>query len=219
MKSKAVFLAALVLAVVLGACGSSSTDPSEPGDWMPLAVGNWWNLSLDGYWMDMYGDTVLWGGSFDRAITAQLDHQGGFQVYEFRTIMHLVNTSPDTTWSSLDTFYVYLRNTGEELRRYDDTVSADYELIALFPLTLGETWYESPGSTIMYEVTSLDAAASVPAGTFGNCAVIRETRTDMPGSYSWDSYLHRGTGVVLEILDDDQWSMHLEVSLEDYQVQ
>ncbi|MBN2860298.1 MAG: hypothetical protein JXK93_08565 [Sphaerochaetaceae bacterium] len=217
MKRNVIMVAAIVISIVLTACGSDSTGPGEPGDWMPLAVGNWWNHSLDGYWLTMYGDTVDWSGSFDRSITALLDHQGGFQVYEFRTIMHLVNTTPDTTWESRDTAYVYLRETDEEMQRYQDTVSTDYELVALFPLTLGETWYESPGSTVIYEVTSLDASASVPAGNFSGCAIIRETETDEPSFYTWDTYLQRGVGIVYEVIDDGE-GQYAEISLENYQV-
>lgn len=212
-----IFAAVLVLSIGLAACGSDPAGPTEPGDWMPLTVGNWWYSTMEGYWITMYGDTVAWSGSFARHVTALVEHQGGFQVYEFRTIMNLVNTTPDTTWESWDTLYVYLRETDDEMQRYADTVSTDYELIARFPLTLGDTWYESPGSAVMYEVTSLDASVSVPAGSFGNCAIIRETETGPVQNYTRDVYLHRGVGIVNEVLSDGE-SQYAEISLEDYQV-
>lgn len=46
------------------------------------------------------------------------------------------------------------------------------------------------------EVTSLAAAAATPAGTYENCALIRETNTELPNDY-WDYYYADGTGEVL----------------------
>lgn len=204
----------LILSVLFNACGSDSTGPSEPEDWFPLAVNNTWHYGLDGYWIAASGDTVDWSGSFDRTVTALREHQGGFQVYELRTIMHLINTTPDTTVETRDTLYIYLRETDSEMQGYDDTISTDYELIAQFPVTLGDTWNVYSDSTLAREVTSTSATASVPAGTFSDCAIISETDSSWP-DYSWNTYLKRGVGIVYEIMDHENYE-YLEISLENY---
>jgi hypothetical protein len=218
MKSIIAILSALTLSILLIACGSDSSGPSEPGDWLPLAVGNWWQYELDGFWLTMYGDTVDWSGTFDREVTALCEHSGDFQVYEFSTVMHSFQSTPDTTVEQWDTMYIYLRETEEELRGYDDTLTTDYELIAQYPLTVGDSWnaYSDPDSTIMYEVTSLSATASVPAGSYSSCAVLRETDSTLP-LYSWDTYLHRGVGIVFEVINSGVLE-YAEISLSAFNV-
>lgn len=219
MKKLAFASVALVIAFLF-ACGGDTTgpDPAPEGDWMPMTVGNWWNYVYDGFTFFGTGtDSFDISGSAERRVMALLGHQGGFQVYEFRSQSEMILTNPDTTMVYADTQFIYIRNTGDEIRAYDDTVSTDYNLVALLPLTLGESWLTQPGDTDESEVTSLSASVTVPAGSFSGCAVITQTDTSEP-AYQMDSYFHDGTGIVLDFVKlEDQ--MEITVSLETYYVQ
>ncbi len=219
MKRFAVTSGALLIAFLF-ACSGDTTGPGPTleGDWMPMAVGNWWNFVYDGFtFFGTSTDSFDISGSAERKVTALLQHQGGFEVYEFTFQSEMTLMNPDTTMVFADTQFVYLRNTGDELRAYQDTVSSDYDLLALLPLTLGESWLTQPGDTHENEVTSLNASVTVPAGSFSGCAVITQTDTAEP-TYQWDSYFHDGTGVVWDFvkLGDLQ---EITVSLETYYVQ
>ena len=218
MKKFALTSGALLIAFLF-ACGGDTTgpDPAPEGDWMPMTVGNWWNYIYDGFTLFGTSDSFDISGSAERRVTDLLQHQGGFEVYEFRSQTEMILTNPDTTMTYADTQFVYIRNTGDELRAYRDTVSTNYDLVALLPLTLGESWLTQPGDTHENEVTSLNASVTVPAGSFSNCAVITQTDTAEP-TFQLDSYFHDGTGAVLDFvkLGDLQ---EISVSLETYYVQ
>lgn len=201
MKKTILLSMAVSILSVLSTCGSDSTGPEPQSEnWMPLSVGNCWNSTIEGYTIDPTGpDTFDLSGSMERTVTALLDHQGGFQVYEFETLMEMTFTHPDTSYVVAETLYIYLRNTGDEMREYKDTVSTDYMLIALFPLTLNETWSASPVSSTIYEVVSLNASVTVPAGSFSNCAIIRETNLNEP-DFQCDRYYHRNLGIIRDSL-------------------
>ncbi|RKZ10060.1 hypothetical protein DRQ25_04325 [Candidatus Fermentibacteria bacterium] len=219
MKKFAIASASLLIAFIL-ACGGDTTGPgpAPEGDWMPMTVGNWWNYVYDGFTFFGTGtDTFDITGSAERRVTALLSHQGGFQVYEFRMQSEIILTNPDTTMVYADTQYVFIRNTGDEIRAYEDTVSTDYDLFALLPLTLGESWLTQPGGTDESEVTSLSASVTVPAGSFSGCAVITQTDTAEP-DYQMDSYFHDGTGIVRDFVKQGD-QMEITVSLETYYVQ
>ena len=112
MKKMMILVAATLIAAI--GCGDGTTGPNPPpsDDWMPLTVGNWWNGTVSGYAVNPTdADTTVYSGTSMRRITALLDHSGGFQVYEFRTIMDMTFTHPDTAWTIQDTMYIYLRNT------------------------------------------------------------------------------------------------------------
>ncbi|MEN8209613.1 MAG: hypothetical protein ABFR50_10230 [Candidatus Fermentibacteria bacterium] len=219
MKKFALAFGALLIAFLF-ACGGDTTgpDPAPEGDWMPMTVGNWWNYTYDGF--TFYGtstDSFDISGSAERRVTALLTHQEGFQVYEFRFQSELTLTNPDTTMVFADTQFVYIRNTGDEIRAYADTVSIDFDLFAKLPLTLGESWLTQPGGTDENEVTSLSASVTVPAGSFNGCAVITATDTEVP-DFQWDSYFHDGTGIVLDFIKMGD-VQEISVSLETYYVQ
>jgi len=219
MKILALAFGVLLIAFMFG-CGDDATgpDPTPEGNWMPMTVGNWWNHNYDGFtFMGSSPDSFDISGSGERRVTALLDHQDGFQVYEFRLESEITLTNPDTTMIYADTQFVYIRNTGDEIRAYTDTVSTDYDLFALLPLTLGETWLTQPGDTETNEVTNLNASVTVAAGSFSGCAVITQTDTDDP-DYQWDSYFHDGTGIVQDLITIGN-VQEITVSLETYYVQ
>jgi len=212
------FSAALILTVF--SCGSSSTGPNPPpqDDWLPLDVGNLWNYSIDGFMIPGSSpDTIDIGGSIVRSVSALLDHSGGFKVYEFRSVMSMSFTTPDTSWVNQDTMYIYLRNTDDEIQAYDDTVSTDYMIVAPLPLTLNETWNPVPDSTPVREVISLDASLTVTAGTFTDCAVIRETDPSEPDE-QWDEYICRGIGIISDRTTHGD-DLEMIMNLESYSVQ
>ena len=223
MKKLAIASAAILITLVFS-CGDSSTGPgpSPEEDWLPLTVGNWWNGTYDGFMIidtiiDTRADTFDVSGSMERSVTALLEHHEGFQVYELRALTELIFTNPDTTRVYSDTQFIYIRETSDELRGYQDTVSTYYELIALLPLTMGESWLQYPDETAVYEVTSLNSSVTVPAGSFSACAVITLTDPDQPDSQQ-DSYLHDGTGFVWDHVTDGN-VLEINVSLESYYVQ
>ena len=217
---KFAFASGALLIAFLFACGGDTTgpDPAPEGDWMPMTVGNWWNFAYDGFMLfGTSADSFDMSGSAERRVTALLQHQGGFGVYEFRLQSEMILTNPDTTMVYADTQFVYIRNTGDEIRAYEDTVSTNYDLFALLPLTLGESWLTQPGDTHENEVTSMNASVTVPAGSFSGCAVITQTDT-ADSTYQMDSYFHDGTGVVWDFIKQADL-MEITVSLETYYVQ
>jgi len=64
---------------------------------------------------------------------------------------------------------------------------------------------------------SLTASVTVAAGSFSNCAIIRETDSTEPDE-KWDQYLHRGTGIISDrITQGDDLVMNF--NLETYSAQ
>lgn len=189
------------------ACGDGSTGPEPPEeDWLPLAVGNWWVGDISGYMLvATQPDTIVFDGTAERRITALVEHADGFQVYLMETMMEMTASSPDTTISMSDSTFIYLRNTGDEMRGYQDLQSSEYQLMARFPLTVGDSWLQWDDSTVTTEVETLDGSVTVPAGTYSGCAVLLETDSIQP-EYTWRNFLHRGTGIVKDSVwfSDDQ---------------
>lgn len=197
MKKSIIHGIMMIVLSVLISCGSDSTGPEPPpADWLPLSVGNWWSGEIDGFMLlGIQADTFDLSGSMDRTVTALVEHQEGFQLYRMETVMEMEVTHPDTSFTVTDTMEVYLRNTGEEMRGYSDTITTDYEVLARFPFTVGDSWQAWEDSTVTYQVASLTSSVSVPAGSFADCALLRETDSSQP-DYTWDHYFHRGTGFV-----------------------
>ncbi len=186
--------------LLLAACGSDTTGPSEPGDWLPLTVNNWWIIDTSGDWIGTKGDTTgTWTGSYDARITDVMQHAGGFSVYERRAVRSITTTTPDSSWTAVDTLYDYFRKTDDDLRCYKDTTTLKYDILLRFPVTLGDTWLKKDSSQIELEVTSLSETVTVPAGTFKNCIVVRETAPIGSGTAVTDHYYHRGVGQVQDL--------------------
>jgi len=219
MRKLAIASAGVLIALVFS-CGDSTTGPgpSPADEWIPLTVGNWWTSSYDGFMViGTVADTFDVSGSMERNVTALLQHHEGFQVYEVRSLTELILTNSDTSIVYPDTQFIYLRKTNDELRGYQDTVSTYHELIAKYPLTLGESWLAYSDETKVYEVTSLNSSVTVPAGTFSGCAVITQTDPDEP-YFQYDSYQHMETGVVFDYIVLGGFQ-DITVSLESYYVQ
>jgi len=193
--------------LLLAACGSDTTGPGEAGDWLPLTVNNWWITNTSGCFTETKGDTTgTWSGTFDVRITDVVQHTGGFSVYKQRAFRSITTTTPDTSWTAVDTLYAYFQKTDEELRCYDDTTTLQYDVWLRFPVTLGDTWMKTDSSQIELEVTSLSATVTVPAGTFENCIVVQETAPIGSGFSVTDHYYHRGVGQVQNLFSMDGMS-------------
>ncbi|MEA3267416.1 MAG: hypothetical protein U9P42_10830 [Candidatus Fermentibacteria bacterium] len=219
MKKRVLAILTATILLVLIACGDDTTGPSNVGDWFPLSLNNWWNSEMDGYWISTEQDSIIWTGSFEGRITDLLEHSSGFPVYEYRVYMTLNNTLNDSTWTTVDTTYSYLQVTDEELRCFDDTTSAEYEIWLKFPVTLDETWAHADSSDRTMQVIDLDATITVAAGTFSNCVVVRETDTMGSNFYFVDNYYHRGIGLVKTIVSVSTESIYAEVDLQSYNTQ
>lgn len=218
MKKKLLIIPVIATLLVIAACGDSTTGPSAAGDWFPATVGNWWLSSMDGCWTDTQGDTTsTWTGSFDSRITDQVQHSGGFTVYERRAYRTMTNITPDSTWTTVDTLYHYFHQTDEELRCYDDLTTTEYRIYARFPITLNETWSHNDSSGTVLEVISLSETVNISAGTFTDCALIRETMMFGPTEWITDHYYHRGTGNVKNILTTE--GMYGTIELQSYNIQ
>jgi hypothetical protein len=144
-------------------------------------------------------DTIDVSGYLTRIVVADTTHQLGFPVFEVvaewqytyirrslgDTLMQVADE--DTLWASVTDSCVVL---------YDDLVSSDCDTLLQLPLVAGDVWISSSGGEYSMEVNSLAATAATPAGTYENCALIRETNTELPNDY-WDYYYADGTGEVL----------------------
>ncbi|MCD4707331.1 MAG: hypothetical protein K8S62_06300 [Candidatus Sabulitectum sp.] len=191
-------VAVLAVALLLTAfgCGSSSTGPSGNDDYLPLAVGNQWSYSLNGYITFTDADTALVTGSNFNIITGTTTHQQGFELYAMRDSLITIITTPDTTFTTTKVTMNYIQETDTELRLYDDTTTTDYEIFIKLPVTLNDSWTpETDDPTITRTVLSLSASAIVPAGTYSSCANLRDTDSEEPNFY-FDWFFARGTGVV-----------------------
>ncbi|MBN1433902.1 hypothetical protein JW921_04025 [Candidatus Fermentibacterales bacterium] len=219
-KNVFVVLCAIVAsALILLACGEDSTGPSGPqgDDWMPLAIGNHWQSVIEGY-LTAAGDTTDVDGTIDRQVMGIVSHDQGFDVWEFRTISSMTFYPPQGgSYSLSETTLVYLYADSLEVRIYEDTLTADFELVLDLPLEVGNTWYSYPDSSWISEVISLTASVTVPAGSFTGCAHIEGSDPAQPGD-TYNSYLCRGVGIVKEVVDEDDVlaDSHVEMELESY---
>ncbi len=189
------------LLIVFG-CGDDSTGPSENSDYLPMAVGNQWNYSLSGYISEAGADTTFISGSNISKVLEVTTHQEGFQLYAIQDSVTTIFNTPDTTFTFTDTMMVYAHKADTEWRFYDDTTSTDYEILMKLPVTLGDGWIPNADEpTIMRTVLSVSETVTVPAGTYTDCANLRDSDSQEP-DYDFDLYFSRGTGVVRYIIND-----------------
>ena len=215
-----VFTAVLAAAVLTG-CGSSSTGPSGPVDYFPIAIGNTWNFSIDGYLIPAgSADTILLDGILERVIVDTTQHQQGFEVWVLKDISAVTFIQGDTTVTMRDTSFMYTFETSNEILAYDDTVSTDHEIVSKLPVTVGETWEPySDDSTTVREVLSVTASVSVPAGSFTGCAHFRDTDSEYPDD-NYEFWLAPGVGFcrIINHMVDSTEVIHFDGELESYVV-
>jgi len=201
MKYLIPFLFLMALLMTIG-CGSSSTGPTPPADYVPLTLGNTWNYSVDGYVYVTDQDTITITGTSTQTILAVVMHQQGFELYEFQNVGTITMTTPDTTITSTDTTSSFIYETDTELRAYDDTVSTYYELVFPLPVVLGDTWLpDSEDPNVTREVMSVTETVSVPAGTYTNCALLSDTDSEAPDAVFY-MYFAPGLGNVRQVIAD-----------------
>lgn len=212
-------VALLGVSLMLGCGGDGGTGPSEPqgDDWLPLAVGNTWHAVLDGY-LAAAGDTTDVDGTLDREVMSLTSHEQGFDLWELRAVSSMTfYPEQGTSYTITDTTTQYLYEDSTEIRGYNDTISTDYELILMLPLEVGNTWYPEAESVLVREVMSLSASVTVPAGSYTDCAHLMDTDATQPDD-AYNIYLHRGVGLVKEVIDDEEplADSHLEMELESF---
>lgn len=194
------FLTSVIMTI---GCGSSSTGPTPPVDYVPLTLGNTWNYSLDGYAYSPQQDTMTITGTSTQTIASIVMHQQGFEVYQFQNVGNTTWITPDTTITYTDTTSSYIYETATELRVYDDTISTNYELVFPLPVVLGDTWLpDSEDPSVTREVMSLTETVSVPAGTYTNCALLSDTDNEDPEAV-FDMYFCPGLGNIRQVIADD----------------
>ncbi len=189
------------LLIVFG-CGSDSTGPSGNTDYLPMAVGNQWNYSVSGYSIEAGADTIIISGSSISKVLEVTTHQQGFQLYAIHDSTTTIMTTPDTTITCITTAMTYAHNADTEWRIYDDTTSTDYEILMKLPVTLGDGWIpDADEPTVMRTVLSVSETVTVPAGTYTDCANLRDSDSQEPDFY-FDLLFSRGTGVVRFLINE-----------------
>jgi len=201
--------------LLLFSCGEDSTGPSDPGDYLPLSVGNQWNYSISGYMKTTDRDSFPITGTKLTAITGSTSHQSGFDLYMLKDSSCTVVTTPDTTYTNTEVITEYICRTDTEYRIYEDTVTTDYELLMKLPVVLNDSWVPKPDEpTITRTVHSTTTDITVPAGSYSDCVDLRDTDTAEPGT-AFDIYISRGNGAVefVVAMDDSTQTMHLDFKL------
>jgi len=190
---------AMLIALLLAACGDEdSTGPSGGSDdYLPLAVGNYWDYDMNGTLVSSAGDTTYINGQFSRDMFGTTDHQQGFQVYAVEQQTQI--DAPDTTVIYADTVYVY--ETEEVVRVYQDTVTADYTLYLQMPLDVGDSWTSDSLETMT--VMSLTSTVETSLGTYSDCAHLQLTFADDPDRME-NLYLAPGVGLVKQTFYDEE---------------
>lgn len=205
----------MLLGFTIAGCGSNSSGSSADPDYLPISVGNHWDYDVDGYLADARGDTVLAEGSFVREATRTVTHENGLVLFELVSRFSMSVQFPDTVVVWSETSYSFAFDADSELVGYDDTLSAEYEIIMKLPPAAGETWEPFADSTIVREVVSLSASISVPSGNYTECIHLRDTDTADP-DFLWNMYVAEDIGPALFIIEqaDSNSFSHMEIELE-----
>lgn len=207
---------AILSAMMITACGDGdSTGPSGGGDdYLPLAVGNYWDYDIDGTIVSVGGDTTFVSGTFGRDIFGTTTHQQGFGVYSLRQQTQI--DAPDTSLVYTDTVYVY--ETEAEIRVYQDTVTAEYTLYLQMPLDVGDSWASDSLETMT--VMSLTSTVETSQGTYSDCAHLQLTFDDDQDRME-NLYLSPGVGLVKQTFYDQEQAAteSIEYSLDSYSVE
>lgn len=199
----------LLFVLLLTSCGNSSTSPSGPKSYIPLAVGNQWNNDVTGFVIFESGDTLTVTGTMVRRITGTATHENGANCYIGEDLLDITYNTPDTSFSFADTTINYIAESDSQILVYDDTLSADFEILLKLPITVGETWVADPTDdpNTVREVVSITTNVTVPAGSFTDCLLTEDTEPSLPNDY-WRMYFAPGVGPVkVEMVEvDDEYT-------------
>jgi hypothetical protein len=207
---------AVVLLMTLFSCKKDSTGPSDPGDYLPLTVGNQWSYSVSGYLKTGNRDSIPVTGSKLMAITGSTTHQSGFDLFILKDSSNTVMTMPDSTYTTIKVETVYICKVKDVgYRIYKDTVTTDFELLLKLPVVLNDSWVprqDQPTNTRV--VRSVSSSVTVPAGSYTGCVNLRDTNTSAPASF-FDVFISRGDGIVKFVLNtvSSAGTMYLDMNL------
>lgn len=191
MVSKSIAGCCLVLILLLVGCGNNPvTITPPPGDYFPMALGDWWEYAYSA--MMIEPDSILWedGSELEEVISISGDT---CIVEKTLSLWVIIGVAQVDTLVSVSTL-TYLVNADSVAILSPDTVSHKY---LDFPLELGKTW----GG---WTVVDMDADVSTPAGLFEGCAAI-STHDESQNCYI-DHYYSPGTGMINKCrLDASPW--------------
>ena len=171
----------LVLTLVLVGCGNNPvTVTPPPGDYFPMALGDWWEYAYSA--MRIEPDSILWEEGSEHIEVISISGDTCIVEQTFSLWVAFGQVQVDTL--VMESTLTYLVNTDSVAILSPDTVSHKY---LDFPLELGKTW---DGWTVM----DMDADVVTPAGLFEGCAAI-STYSESYNSYI-DYYYSPGTGMI-----------------------
>ena len=192
------FIPVACILFLVFACGDDSSGPAGSNrNYLPIAVGNYWNFDIEGDGL-LNSFEITVGGDASFEVTGTEIHDSGFDVYELDSememIIYLTGVPIDTT-TEVTTQYLHV--TDDEINRYESLSDTTAYLCYELPIETGNVWY--PGSddpTGRFEVLSLTASAIVPFGNYSNCAEIEYTNSTTPDGYE-RQYLAQDIGPVM----------------------
>ncbi|HHY77022.1 MAG TPA: hypothetical protein GX498_00760 [Clostridiales bacterium] len=159
-------------------------EKNDIGAYYPLAVGNQWEYEGIGNEYALYTQKVVY--SKDNKYQVMINNGGTITA----NIYVLSDDSLVRTYTEAEVYDE--KNVLDEKENIED-------IIIKGPIEVGTKW-ESQGN--QHEITDVDATVTVPAGTFENCIVIKETYKES-GAFS-NYYYCKGVGLVKsEYIDDD----------------
>jgi hypothetical protein len=158
-----------------------------------------------------HADTSTVSGRTSSRIIGQTTHAQGFELWTLEEVDSLIYWSPDTMYTWIDTSLVYVSTNNNEVVVYDDTVTIEHEILFKLPLTVGETWVPYTGDpTVTREVISLTDSVTVPAGSFSDCLLMRDTDSMSP--MVWNYYFAPDIGQAFMTVDSTV-SVHISERL------
>lgn len=219
MKLIAILLLLAVISIpVFTGCSSSSTGPSGPVNYFPVAMGNRWTMTMSGFVIPAGVDTVTVTGTFERTVIDTTTHAMGYKLWVMEEISATTFTQGDTTVTYRDTSYAYTMESDSELVAYDDTITTEYEILVKLPVTVGETWEPyTDDNSVTREILSISTIVSVPAGSFSSCLHLQDTDSEAPDD-NWEMWSAPGIGpcrVETDAVDSSE-VIHIEGELQSY---
>lgn len=189
----------LVLTLVLVSCGNNPvTITPPPGDYFPMALGDWWEYAHSA--MQIEPDSILWeeGSEHKEVISVS----GDTCIVEKTSSLWVAFGQVQVDTLVMVSTLSYLVNTDSVAILSPDTVSHKY---LDFPLELGKTWDD-------WTVVDMDTDVVTPAGLFEGCAHI-STYSEQHNCFTHYFY-SPGTGMIEKCeLDAFPWSDSTKFSI------